>query len=794
MKFTLSWLKEHIDTSSSLEEITESLTEIGLEVESVINPEKDLKGFVVGKVLSTEKHPDADRLKVCKVDVGDEIKEVICGATNAKEGLLTIYAPIGSTIPKSKMTIRKTKIRGVISHGMLCSGEELNIDNENEGIIEIDEATPGEKASNVIKNIDPIIEIAITPNRSDCLGVYGIARDLAAKGLGKLKTKRTLKIKSNNKKIPVFTKSANENNFCNIFAGRLIENIENKESPNWLKDRIEKIGLRSINAVVDITNFIAYDRGQPLHAYNADLISKSIGARLANQGEKIKALDGKNYVLDQETCVIADNEKALGIAGIIGGDKFGSEIDTKNIFIESAYFDPIHIARSGRKLNINSDARYRFERGTDPNLVMEGLALATEMILNICGGNAGEVCVAQNKNLSKKEIYFDEKLIEKISGIKIPKKVTKDILNSLGFEISNNFTITVPSWRPDVILPIDIVEEVIRIYGLNNVKSTPLKNPDQPSKPILTTTQKNINLIRRNLASRGLIENISYSFVSSKYSDFYPDNSKAIKLLNPISEDLSDLRSSPLVSLIDNFRENKNRGYNDLGIYEIGPGFYGAKPGEQIAIAAGLRTGIYKSTGIERHWQGNENADVFDAKSDILSCFDLIDISDDLFTESIPGPDWYHPGRSGKIINNDKLEIAAYGEIHPKILSKINLPSCIGFEIYIDELIKMISCDDNNKEFTYYNLQSVKRDFSFDVSIDINSSILTNAIKSCNINLITKIKVFDQFILENSKKSLALEITLQPKKETLKDNEIDNICEKIIQAVEKATNGKLRSA
>ncbi len=794
MKFTLSWLKEHIDTNSSLEEITESLTEIGLEVESVINPEKDLKGFFVGKVLSAEKHPDADRLKVCKVDVGDGIKEVVCGATNAKEGLLTIYAPIGSTIPKSKMTIQKTKIRGVISHGMLCSSEELNIDNESEGIIEIDEATPGEEASNVIKNIDPLIEIAITPNRSDCLGVYGIARDLAAKGLGKLKTKRTLKIKSNSKKIPVFTESNNENNFCNIFAGRLIENIENKESPNWLKDRLEKIGLRSINAVVDITNFITYDQGQPLHAYNADLISKSIGARLANQGEKIRALDGKDYILDQETCVIADSEKALGIAGIIGGEKFGSEIGTKNIFIESAYFDPIHIARSGRKLNINSDARYRFERGTDPNFVMEGLALATEMIQDICGGIAGEVCVAQNINFSKKEIYFDEKLIEKISGIKIPKKDIKNILNSLGFEISDDFIITVPSWRPDVSLPIDIVEEVIRIYGLNNVKSIPLKNPDQPSKPILTTTQKNINLIRRNLASRGLIENISYSFVNSKYSDFYNDKSKPIKLLNPISEDLSDLRSSPLVSLIENFSENKNRGYNDLGIYEIGPGFYGAKPGEQITIAAGLRTGIYKSTGVERHWQGNESADVFDAKSDILSNFDLIDISGDLFTESSPGLDWYHPGRSGKIINNNKLVIAAYGEIHPKILSKINLPSCIGFEIYIDELIKMISYDNNNKEFTHYNLQSVKRDFSFDVSADINSSILTNAIKSCDINLITDIKVFDQFILENSKKSLALEITLQPKKETLKDNEIDNICEKIIQAVEKATNGKLRSA
>ena len=728
MKFTLSWLKEHLETNSSLDEITNNLTEIGLEVEDIINPEKDLEDFIVGKILTSEKHPNADRLSVCKVDIGNEIKEVVCGAPNAKEGLLTIYAPLGSIIPKSKMVIQKTKIRDIVSYGMLCSGDELNIDNENEGIIEIKKAKAGDKACTALGDLDPIIEIAITPNRPDCLGVYGIARDLAAKGLGRLKVTKINTLKSHEESIPVYTKSTKNNNFCNIFAGRLIEGIENKESPDWLKNRLEKIGLRSINAVVDITNFLTYDRGRPLHAYNSDLISKDIGARLAKTGEKIKALDGKEYILDEETCVIADSEKVLGIAGIIGGEEFGSEIETKNIFLESAFFDPIHIARTGRKLNINSDARYRFERGTDPNFVLEGLDIATEMILDICGGKASKTSIALHEDFKNNEINFDIKLIEKISGIKISSKDIKKILLSLGFEIDKNFKITVPSWRPDVSLPIDIVEEVIRIYGLNNVESIPLKNSDQPSKPILTNSQKNTNLIRRNLASRGLIENISYSFVSSEFSDLSPKGRKPIQLLNPISEDLSDMRASPLISLISNFRENKNRGFNDIGIYEIGPGFSGPKPGQQNSIAAGLRTGIYKSTGTERHWQGNEKADVFDVKSDVFSYFDLINIPNDSYTYVIPGSDWYHPGRSANIVSGKGEILASFGEIHPKILSKLNIPSCVGFEIYLDEILKVINTQNDNKEFTFYNLQAVKRDFSFDIPMNISSSILIDAI------------------------------------------------------------------
>ena len=793
MKFTFSWLKDYLETDISLDEVATSLTEIGLEVEEITNPKEDLKEFIIAKILSSKKHPDADKLKICEVDIGIETKEVVCGAPNAKEGLTTIYAPIGSVIPKTKMKIKKAKIRGITSYGMLCSGEELNIDNDFDGIIELDDEKPGEKVINVLDNIDPIIEIAITPNRPDCLGVYGIARDLSAKGVGNLKEANIQKVKSSEKNIPVFNESNDKNPYCDIFAGRLIEGIENSESPIWLKNRLENIGLRSINAIVDVTNYLTYDRGRPLHAYNSDKISGKIGAKIAKKGEKIIALDGKEYVLDNQTCVIADEEKTLGIGGIIGGEGFGSEMDTKNIFLESAFFDPIHIARTGRKLNINSDARYRFERGTDPDFVIEGLELATKMIIDICGGKPGKIMVAEKRKIKSNKIKFDPKLIERISGISISEKDIKNILSSLGFKVDKSFGISIPYCRPDVNQSIDIVEEVIRIYGLNNVVSLPLKNEKQPSKPILTNSQKNINLARRSMASRGLIENISYSFVNSEYTKLFSDDKSAIRLLNPISEDLSDMRTTPLVSLINNYRDNRKRGFNDVGIFEIGPGFTGTKPGNQILIAAGLRTGIYKTTGTERHWQGNEDVDIFDVKADILSYLDLINLQNDLINYEIPGPNWFHPGRSANIISNEKNLLASFGEIHPRILSKLNLPLCVGFELYLENITVNMNNKNIPNEFNFSNLQSVKRDFSFDIPHELNAEIVINAVKSCNESLIEDIKLFDQFILDDGKKSLAIEITIQPKTETLTDDEIDGICKIVINKVEKSTGGKLRS-
>lgn len=794
MKFTLPWLKNHLETNASLNEIANNLTEIGLEVENITDPTADLKDFTVAKIISVKKHPDADRLQLCEVDIGGEIKDVVCGATNARKNLSTIYAPIGSIIPKSNMEIKKVKIRGVESFGMLCSAEELNLGDDSEGIIEIDnDFEPGTKAISAFSSIEPVIEIAITPNRPDCLGVYGIARDLAAKGVGKLQEVKIKTIKETEKTIPVFIDSYGKTQFCNLFSGRLIEGITNNESPKWLKERLEKIGLRSINAIVDVTNYITYDYGRPLHAYNADKIKGRIGAKLSKKGDKIKTLDGKEYTLDDQTCIISDDEKILGIGGIIGGEEFGSELDTKNIFLESAYFDPVHIAENGRKLNINSDARYRFERGTDPEFVIDGLNLATQMIIEICGGKPGKLESIKKELPKVKKIKFNPKIIEKVSGISIKDKDIKKILESLGFEVSKSFEITIPSWRPDVSEQVDIVEEVIRIYGLNNIISSPLKNTKQPSKPILTDSQKNTNLARRILASRGLIENISYSFVSSKYTKLFSNNSNSLKLLNPISEELSDMRTTPLISLIDNFIGNKKRGFTDVGIFEIGPGFTGAKPGNQHLIASGLRTGMYKVSGVERHWQGNDMVDIFDVKSDILAYLDIVGIKQEILEYDVPGPKWFHPGRSANIISKKKNVLASFGEIHPKISKKLNLPLCVGFEIYLDDVLPIIENNNVLKEFNSYNLQSVKRDFSFDIPNNVSAETLIKAIRSCKEDLIKDIKLFDQFILDDEKKSLAVEITIQPKIDTLTDKEIDRISNKVINSVEKATKGNLRS-
>jgi len=794
MKFTFSWLKEHLNTNFSLEEISNNLTNIGLEVEKIYDPSLKLKDFIVAKIVSVERHPDADKLSLCMVDIGKEIVQVVCGAPNAKKNLISIYAPIGSVIPETKLKIKKAKIRGVESFGMLCSGKELGLNSQEEGIMEINEnLSPGSKIVKALDLNDPVIEIAITPNRSDCLGVYGIARDLAAKGVGKLIKKEVHEIKSTDAQIPVFLDFKKENAFCSIFSGRLIEGIENTESPKWLKKKIEKIGLRSINAIVDVTNLITIDRCRPLHAYDADKIEGSIGARQAKKGEKIKTLDGKEYILDETICVISDTEKALGIGGIIGGDESGSEENTKNIFLESAYFDPINIAESGRKLNINSDARYRFERGVDPNFVIEGLELATKMIVDICGGKPGKISLEENKNFKSKSIKFNKDMVRKLSGVEINEKEIKRILSSLGFSIDKSWVVSVPTWRHDIDQDVDLVEEIIRIYGLDKISSSPLLNDNQPLKPILTKSQKDTRMIRRILASRGLIETISYSFVNSEYLSFFEGYKDKLTLINPISEDLSEMRTTPLISLIDCIKKNNNKGNNNIGLFEIGPGFHGATPGEQSLIASGVRSGIYKTNGVEKHWQGNSSVDVFDSKSDLMAVLDQINISIDSVRIDTNTPNWYHPGRSGNIISKENEIIGSFGEIHPIIISKFELPIISAFEIFMENIFTKSKKGQKLKpEFKPTNLPSVKRDFSFDLPQSVSAETLLSAVRSCGEDMIDEIKLFDQFIENEEKKSLAFEVTITPKINTLTEDEIEKISVSIISSVENATGGKLR--
>ena len=793
MKFTLSWLKQHLETNSDIETILKKLTNIGLEVESSYNPSEALNGFIAAKIISTKPHPDADRLQLCLIDTGTEEIEIVCGAKNAKEGLTTIYAPVGSTIPASGMKLKKAKIRGIESSGMLCSEKELNLGDDSEGITELsDQISPGTSISKALDINDTYVEIAITPNRPDCLGIRGIARDLAAAGLGELIKERQIKISTSKENLPVFIDTENNFEGCTIFAGRLIKNITNNKSPDWLVKRLESIGIKSINCLVDITNFINFDRGRPLHVYDANKINNKIGARDAKVGEKILALDGKDYELKPGICVIADNEKVLGIGGIMGGNESGSTIETNDVFIESAYFDPIKTALSGRALNIISDSRYRFERGVDPEYVIEGLNLATQMILDLCGGEPGEISLVDNLKFQPKKIKFDPKLVNKLTGIEIPNDKIVKILESLGFDISNSWNVVVPSWRPDIYGEADLVEEIVRIFGLDNIESEPLLNLDQPTKPILTKKQKQIKMIKRSIASKGLMETISYSFINNKESLNFGGGSSSLKIVNPISDELSEMRPTPLASLVSIADENFKKGYTDIGIFEVGPGFLGVEQDEQITIASGLRIGTHRSEGSGKDWQGFQKVSVFDAKEDVISVLELLNLNLESHKVERTAPDHYHPGRSGQIVTGGGDILASFGELHPKIIKTKDFKVAVAFEIYIDAINKQKIKSNLKIAPEISNLQPLKRDFSFVVSSDTEAQTIINTAKQSDQSFIKDVKIFDQFLGENEK-SIAIEVIIQPKEVTLTDEQIESISKKIIKSVEDKTKGKLRS-
>ena len=793
MKFTLSWLKQHLETNSDIETILKKLTNIGLEVESSYNPSEALNGFIAAKIISTKPHPDADRLQLCLIDTGTEKIEIVCGAKNAKEGLTTIYAPVGSTIPASGMKLKKAKIRGIESSGMLCSEKELNLGDDSEGITELSgQISPGTSISKALDINDTYVEIAITPNRPDCLGIRGIARDLAAAGLGELIKEKQIKISTSKENLPVFIDTENNFEGCTIFAGRLIKNITNNQSPDWLVKRLESIGIKSINCLVDITNFINFDRGRPLHVYDANKINNKIGARDAKVGEKILALDGKDYELKPGICVIADNEKVLGIGGIMGGNESGSTIETNDVFIESAYFDPIKTALSGRALNIISDSRYRFERGVDPEYVIEGLNLATQMILDLCGGEAGEISLVDNLKFQPKKIKFDPKLVNKLTGIEIPNDKIVKILESLGFDISNSWNVVVPSWRPDIYGEADLVEEIVRIFGLDNIESEPLLNLDQPTKPILTKKQKQIKMIKRSIASKGLMETISYSFINNKESLNFGGGSSSLKIVNPISDELSEMRPTPLASLVSIADENFKKGYTDIGIFEVGPGFLGVEQDEQITIASGLRIGTHRSEGSGKDWQGFQKVSVFDAKEDVISVLELLNLNLESHKVERTAPDHYHPGRSGQIVTGGGDILASFGELHPKIIKTKDFKVAVAFEIYIDSINKQKIKSNLKIAPEISNLQPLKRDFSFVVSSDTEAQTIINTAKQSDKSFIKDVKIFDQFLGENEK-SIAIEVIIQPKEVTLTDEQIESISKKIIKSVEDKTKGKLRS-
>ena len=801
MKITFDWLKDHLKTSLTEKKLLSQLTNIGLEVESVESLSAESELFKVAKIIKTEKHPNADRLKVCDVNIGEKnLKKVVCGAANAKEGLITIYAPPGAIIPKSKTKLIVAKIRGVTSYGMLCSEAELNLSDESDGITELSKKYDKSIGKSYFsKSKSNLIDLSITPNRPDCLGVRGIARDLAASGFGELLEFKEKKIKPETKQRLKIKINKEKDQGCGIFGSCLITNVENVESPKWLKEKLISVGQKPISAIVDITNYVMLDINRPLHAYDADKIEKGIVVRNSKSGEEFTALDNKTYRLEKGMCVISDHKGVLGLGGIIGGTRSGTEFNTRNILLESAYFDPKSIRNTAKKLNLDTDAKFRFERGIDPLSIETGLKKAASLIQEICGGKISKIDIQKIETYKTKIIKFDTNLFEKISGFKISYKEMIKILEELGFKCKKEkkyLRLAVPSWRPDILQEIDIVEELVRICGYDKIKTIdPIK---ERIKSTLTQTQKLFHFLQRAIASKGYLETITWSFTDSNFNDHFKETKKEIKIINPISSDLGVLRNSIFSNLIMHMSKNLDRGFKDLSIFEIGPVFTGSNPGEQNTVICGLSAGKkFRLSWIDKE----RNVDVFDVKRDVVQTLVEAGHNYDNFFIDSEAPNYYHPGKSGRLfLDTKKDHVAAYfGEIHPNILKKIDIKteSLVGFEIFLDNLqLNKKTLNDQKTKFKVSDYQKSERDFAFIVNKHVSSQDLISAILSIDQNLISNIRVFDVYEGQNipeNQKSVAINVTIQSFEKTLNDSDLERVNKLIIQTVEKRVGAKIRS-
>ncbi len=802
MKFTINWLKEHLDTKLDDKKIIDKLTSIGLEVESFESQSSELDKFIVAKIIKAEKHPNADRLKLCNVDIGQNEKvKVVCGAPNAKDDLLTVYAPPGATIPKSQTKLSVSKIRGVTSYGMLCSESELKLSNESEGIITLSPTKYSKQVGKkyfVNKN-QKVVDLSITPNRADCLGVRGIARDLAAAGTGKLKNKNKSKINfSGLNKIKV--KITNDKNQgCTKFGSLLIKGIKNTESPKWLKEKILSLGQKPISAVVDVTNYVMMDLNRPLHAYDADKIDKGIIVRNSKKGESFEALDNKKYVLSDNMCVISDASGVLGLGGIIGGVRSGTELNTKNILLESAYFKPKSIRSTSKTLNLDTDAKYRFERGIDPNSIEEGLIKAAELIQNICGGTISKINITKKEKSINTAIKFPIDLFNNTTGFKVEVREMTKILSDLGFLVKKNkkeLNLKVPSWRPDILQPIDIVEEIVRIKGYDRIKT---ELPEKTrNKQTLNAHQKLFHFLQRSVASKGYCETVTWSFTDSKINELFKEEKHEVKIVNPISSDLNVLRSSIFSNLILYLKKNLDRDVKDISLFEIGPIFSGKKPGQQEIVISAIKSGmISRLNWIEKE----RKVDVFDAKRDVIQTLIETGLDDKNFHINSNAPNYYHPGKSGAIYQDLKSNypIAFFGEIHPNINQKLQIKTeaLILFEIFLDKIeLHKNKLKDQKKKYEYSDFQKSERDFAFIIDKNLNVQELVKIIYKIDNNLIKNVKVFDLYEGENipsDKKSIALNVTIQSLQKSLNDKDLEKINNLIISTVESKTGAKIRS-
>jgi len=797
---SLSWLKNHLATKANLNQVVERLTEIGLEVENIKSSNGNLDNFIICKIVKSQKHPNADKLKLCDVDIGTgNLVKVVCGAQNARDGLFAIYAPPGATIPKTNMKLKIAKIRGIESYGMLCSGYELDQSSDKEGIIELNKKEKNIGDKYFKSTGEQIMDIAITPNRPDCLGVRGIARDLASSGLGQLKKQPPIKINQKFKQPIKVSIGKEKDQGCAIFGSVYIKNVQNKESPDWLKKKIISLGLKPVSAIVDATNYVMFDLNRPLHAYDADKINKEIIVRNSKKGESFEALDNKKYTLQNNMCAITDKSGVLGLGGIIGGTRSGTEFSTKNILLESAYFYPSSTRKTGKILNIDTDAKYRFDRGIDPNSVQIGLELGMCMILDLCGGQASKFSIVGKLKDERKAIDLELEKFPKVIGLPITSSEIKKILSSLGCSLKmsgKKIKVLAPSWRPDIKEDIDLIEELARIKGYDKV---PLINPEKENiKDTLNYKQKLFHFFQRSVASKGFTEAVTWSFTDSKVDVLFSELKNEIKLSNPISSDLNVLRSSLYSNLMISAKKNIHRNFEDLMLFEIGPVFKGNKPGEQLTMIGAIKTGKYS----RKNWIEKErNFDVFDIKNDALRTLNEVGIDNSKIVVSNKTKKWYHPGRSGLLSlgSTNGPELAYFGEIHPLIIKKLDLrtDSVLGFEIFLDNVPQSRKkIREAKPQFIVSDYQKVVRDFAFVIDEKYSSGEITNLVQKIDTKLIKIVKIFDVYQGDNinpGKKSIAFNVTLEPKDKTLSEKDIEQISKKIVSTVQETTGATLRS-
>ena len=800
MKFTLSWLKDHLDTDASLAEIVDRLTMIGLEVESV-DDKAALKPFVIARVLTAEQHPDADRLRVLSVDTGSgEPVQVVCGAPNARAGLVGAFAAPGTYVPGIDVTLSVGNIRGVESRGMMCSERELQLSDEHDGIIDLPEDAPvGTPFATWAKLDDPVIEINLTPNRPDATSVYGIARDLAAAGLGTLKDVAIAPVPGDGA-CPVKV-SIEAPELCPGFALRLVKGVRNGPSPKWMQQRLIAIGLRPINALVDITNYVTFDRGRPLHVFDAKKVAGDLVVRRAKAGETVLALDGREYTLTPDMCAIADDNGVESIAGIMGGEHSGCDETTTDVLIESALWDSMATARTGRTLGIVSDARYRFERGVDPEFMVPGIELATKLVMELCGGTPSETDVVGYAGHEPKVVSFPFAEVKRLTGIEVAPEESRSILSRLGFAPKGDgetIDVAVPSWRPDVDGKADLVEEVMRINGVEKIDPQPLVSHDAVNGRILTTLQIRTRAAKRALAVRGMMEAVTWSFIPARHAELFGGGQPALKLANPIAADMSDMRPSLLPGLIAAAQRNADRGFADVALFEVSGTYEGDKPEQQRRVAGGVRRGTAKMEGQGRHWAGNSaSVGVFDAKADAFAALEACGAPVDKLQVEAGGPGWYHPGRSGTIKLGPKVVLGTFGEFHPKTLEALDVsgPLC-GFEVFIDAIPEPKAKPTRTKpRLDLSPFQAVRRDFAFVVDRGVEAAALTRAASAADKKLITGVRVFDIFegpSLGADKKSVAIEVAIQPVERTLTDEDFEALASRIVENVAKQTGGVLR--